>query len=148
LKLMFGDRIAVVLLVDAKGQVLMQHRSADAPISPGLWGLPGGHVEEGEEPFQAAHRELLEETGLTVDRLDLWWRGVKPGSRRVEVWAYHGVTTATQDDVVLGEGQAMLFRTPQQALALDLATTAALLLPGFLASPEYARAVGQEGPLS
>lgn len=30
----------------------------------GLWELPGGRVEDGEDPKKAALRELLEETGL------------------------------------------------------------------------------------
>jgi 8-oxo-dGTP diphosphatase len=137
---MFGERVALVLLVDGQGRVLMQHRSVDAPISPNRWGLPGGHVEDGEDPLAAAHRELLEETGLTVDRLRLFWRGTKPGTKRVELWAYHGVTGATQDDVVLGEGQAMVFLPPEEALARDLATSASVVLPGFLASREYALA--------
>jgi 8-oxo-dGTP pyrophosphatase MutT (NUDIX family) len=137
---MVSDQVAVVMLVDPHGRFLMQHRSADAVTSPGQWGFPGGHVESGEEPLAAAHRELLEETGLTVDRLDLWWRGLKPGSSRVEVWAYHGVTAATQEDVVLGEGQAMVFLPPDELSARELATTAALLVPGFLASTEYTRA--------
>lgn len=145
---MFGHRIAVVLLVDPQGRLLMQHRSTDAPISPGQWGLPGGHVEQGEEPLAAAHRELLEETGLTVDRLDLWWRGAKPGVKRVEVWAYHGVTAAAQEDIVLGEGQAMVFLPPAEVLALDLATTAALLVPGFLAAPEYKQATDRARALA
>lgn len=43
--------------------LLVQHASAK------YWGFPKGHPEEGESPRQAAERELLEETGLTVQRL-------------------------------------------------------------------------------
>jgi 8-oxo-dGTP pyrophosphatase MutT (NUDIX family) len=143
-----GDEVALVLLVDAHGRLLMQHRSDDAPVAPNLWGLPGGHVEPGEEPLAAAHRELLEETGLTVGRLDLWWRGVKPGPARVEVWAFHGVTVAGQEDVVLGEGQAMVFLPPDDVLARDLTVTAALLVPGFLTSREYQSATARARALA
>lgn len=30
------------------------------------WGFPKGHIEKGEQPFEAAKRELFEETGLKV----------------------------------------------------------------------------------
>ncbi len=31
----------------------------------------GGHIERGEEPFEAARREIFEETGLEIDELQL-----------------------------------------------------------------------------
>jgi 8-oxo-dGTP pyrophosphatase MutT (NUDIX family) len=32
----------------------------------GQWCLPGGGIDPGERPAEAAEREVLEETGLTV----------------------------------------------------------------------------------
>jgi dihydroneopterin triphosphate diphosphatase len=36
---------------------------------PSAWETVHGHIEPGEEPEQAAEREVREETGLTVERL-------------------------------------------------------------------------------
>ncbi len=37
------------------------------------WEHPGGHVEKGETPMQAAKRELFEETGITdCEMIPLW----------------------------------------------------------------------------
>ena len=37
------------------------------PPFQNIWTLPGGHIEAGERALEAAHRELLEETGITAD---------------------------------------------------------------------------------
>ena len=49
------------IIFDAQGRVLLAHRrDMDA------WNLPGGAVEPGELPTEAAIREVREETGLEV----------------------------------------------------------------------------------
>ena len=137
-------RVAAVLLIDRQGRILMQHRSMDAPAAPGKWSFPGGGIEEGEAPQEAARRELLEETGLTVDGdLALFWSGIRPSASaikgQVDWYIYSAATDARQEDVVLGEGDAMEFIAPADALALDLAATPRALLPAFFASAAYQR---------
>lgn len=55
------------------GQVLLALRCQDRSLSPGVWDLPGGHVERGESPRRALRRELREELGIEA-RLEAPWR--------------------------------------------------------------------------
>ena len=55
-------RAAVSTAVFRDGQVLLAQRGK-LPLR-GLWSLPGGHIHAGEKAEAAAHRELLEETGV------------------------------------------------------------------------------------
>ncbi|MGH2502758.1 MAG: NUDIX domain-containing protein, partial [Ktedonobacterales bacterium] len=137
-------RVVGVLLVDACGWLLMNLRGQDAPVEPGQWSFPGGGIEPGETAERAAHRELLEETGLRVaGPLTLFWEGLRPSVRRPErltEWhIYYARTTARQEDVMLGEGDAMVFTDPARIPALNLGVNAAFFLPLFLASAEYQR---------
>ena len=50
---------------DEAGRILLARR-AYAP-GAGLWDLPGGFMNESEEPLEALGRELREETGLELE---------------------------------------------------------------------------------
>ena len=57
--------VGTICYIRDRGRVLLQLR-ADGLFGAGLWNGPGGHVEDGESPSEAAVREVREETSLTV----------------------------------------------------------------------------------
>lgn len=61
----FADpKVAAAVLIEQDGRVLLVRR-ANEPFR-GLWTLPAGFVDAREDPAEAAARECLEETGLSV----------------------------------------------------------------------------------
>jgi 8-oxo-dGTP diphosphatase len=129
--------IACIFLVDRSGALLLQLRDDQAPYYPNVWGLPGGAVEPGETPLEAAGRELLEETSLRPSApLSLFTRQELPAQSRVKNY-FFGPTTAAQSDVVLGEGAAMLFVPADEVLARPFTPGSAEVIEQFLVSPAY-----------
>jgi ADP-ribose pyrophosphatase len=59
---------AVVVMLDDNYKILLQKRKS---TSYGMWGLPGGLMELGESAEDTARREVYEETGLTIGKLNL-----------------------------------------------------------------------------
>ncbi|MBN18102.1 MAG: DNA mismatch repair protein MutT [Chloroflexi bacterium] len=54
------------IIINKNNEILLEQRSDNY-----LWGLPGGGVEIGESITQALHREVMEETGLKVEIIEL-----------------------------------------------------------------------------
>ena len=60
-----------IALYNKLGQVLLQHRTDDAPTLAGQWAYFGGGIDEGESPDDACVRETKEELGYDVKSADL-----------------------------------------------------------------------------
>jgi ADP-ribose pyrophosphatase YjhB (NUDIX family) len=62
---------ADAIIRNSEGRILMLRRSKADNFMPGQWSLPGGKMEENEEPIESAMRELTEETNLEAEGGDL-----------------------------------------------------------------------------
>lgn len=73
---------AGVVVVDDRGWVLLARHVYRTGSG---WGIPGGFVERGEQPDEAARRELREELDLEVTGLRLAFVRTLSRARQVEV---------------------------------------------------------------
>lgn len=68
----YWHNAAWVWIYNSKGEVLLQKRSKNKDSHPGLWDISAaGHVDSGEEPVEAAIREIREEISIDVNPEDL-----------------------------------------------------------------------------
>jgi 8-oxo-dGTP diphosphatase len=92
-------RIALVLLVDDRGCVLVQLHDEQAATRPNRWSLPGGLVGDAESPAQAARRLAADQAGVPVDGdVAQFWSGFVPG-HRVLTYAFWARTPASDADI-------------------------------------------------
>lgn len=70
------------------GEILILKRAGG--YAGGGWFIPGGHVEFGESPLEAAVRETMEEAGIALDPLTLRLVGVTTFFPEPDV-QHHGI---------------------------------------------------------
>ncbi|HEX7483535.1 MAG TPA: NUDIX domain-containing protein [Candidatus Saccharimonadales bacterium] len=59
-----------VIIINDDNKILLLQRSDKTPRAHG-WDFAGGGVDKGEDPRDAAIRESLEETGLSIDNIQI-----------------------------------------------------------------------------
>ncbi|RKY66219.1 MAG: NUDIX hydrolase [Candidatus Latescibacterota bacterium] len=74
-----AHRAVHVIVVNSKGELLLQKRSLTKDVQPGMWDTSvGGHPRPGETYEDAARREMAEELGIEGANLehlyDYTWR--------------------------------------------------------------------------
>ncbi len=119
-------KVAAITLIQRDRQVLLTRRAWNP--AKGRWTLPGGFVDCGEDPREAAIRECLEETGLEVaidDLVDLYYgRAHADGADIVIVYSGRlvGGAILPDDDV-----DAVAFFGPADLPELAFSSTEAIL---------------------
>lgn len=108
--------VAIVAVRDGRMLFVRQHRPAVglAPLE-----IPAGLIEPGEDPLEAARRELAEETGLAGDLAPLFSYYVSPGftDEKTHVFLASNLreTQATPDE---DEEIEVVWLEPERALAM------------------------------
>jgi 8-oxo-dGTP diphosphatase len=85
---------------------------------PGMWDVPGGHVEKNEGPEQCIVREMKEEMNLTLDEFELFSK--IEFEDRIE-YTFWSRVNFNIDDIVLSEGQELKWFTKGEAKREQLA---------------------------
>lgn len=64
-----------IWIVDSRGRLLIQKRSPNLRLMPGMWAATGGSAVSGEISSDAARRELAEELGILTYPNELTYMG-------------------------------------------------------------------------
>lgn len=65
------SREIVGAFIFSKDGMVLLGKNKPGGVYEGLWTIPGGGVEEGEDPIAALRREIVEEVGLDISDADI-----------------------------------------------------------------------------
>jgi 8-oxo-dGTP pyrophosphatase MutT (NUDIX family) len=101
--------IAIIALYDDDKKVLMQHRSDDAPTSPGYWGFFGGGIEDGETPLEAIKRETYEELRVVLKKPRLLFKEYVPSKEKTNYYFIEKIKDKSKIELKEGQGMKWIY---------------------------------------
>lgn len=115
------QQYADVVVRNESGDILILQRSYQDDFMAGKWCLAGGKIEEGEKPYIAASRELMEETAINT-----YVAPLKTIEKEECVIHYHEATIPNDTLIILDNDEhyryefVSILDLPQYDLILDL----------------------------
>jgi 8-oxo-dGTP diphosphatase len=107
------------VVTDGQGRLLMIKRGHEP--GAGLWSIPGGRIEPGESDAEAVVREMIEETGLTVEVGRLIGRVQRPGLNGTVIDIRDYAATVTGGTLRAGDDAAdARWVAPRELESLDI----------------------------
>ncbi|MEJ2183220.1 MAG: NUDIX domain-containing protein [Nitrospirota bacterium] len=98
-------RVVHVLVFNRTGELLLQKRSLRKDVAPGQWDTSvGGHVEPGEDVYDAARREMREELGADCPELEYLYSYIHANPYESELvytfaCTFDGAITFNRDEI-------------------------------------------------
>lgn len=74
-----------LIFIFNESKVLLIKQNSEIKPGFGKWNGIGGHIEEGEDPYSSARREISEESGLSIENLKLNFISIIPEKKDLGV---------------------------------------------------------------
>lgn len=112
-------QVGVKALIERDGTYLFLRRSADFKSGPQDWDIPGGRIEPDEALADALRREVIEETGLSLDTIDtlLAAQDIFVPSKDLHVVRLTYLASASGEVAISDEHSEHVWMTRRQMLA-------------------------------
>lgn len=99
--------VSEIIVRHEDGMFLLMQRDLEKPNYPGLYeASAGGSALAGESPYDAAIRELKEETGIETTELEQIYKAM---SRNTIYYGYLCKTNCDKDSIKLQEGETISY---------------------------------------
>ena len=128
--------IVKILVQNDEGKFLMLKKASSYEDMGDRWEQPGGKIEDDEDRFEAARREIKEETGLEIDDLDDLVRLELESDEKINCFVMYA-DSFSGDVEIDDKHQEWKWIDKKEALELDWHRDAAYIIPVIIYLEDY-----------